>query len=66
MDTVNEIVKKIDEGKIVYLEEEADAKNLSWDAHPTFKGVFLKHLVKGEKTDGESGRSRPHALESVR
>jgi len=53
MATTNEIVKKIDGGKIIYLEKEMDAKELDWNAHPTFKGVFLKHLVKGEDTDGK-------------
>ncbi len=54
MTTRNEIVKKIDdEGKIVYLGNEIDVKNLVWNAHPTFRGVFLKHLVKGENTDGK-------------
>lgn len=50
MTTTNEIVKKIDEGKIIYLEKEMDAKELDWNAHPAFKGVFLKHLVRGEDT----------------
>lgn len=53
MAKTNEIVRKIDEGKIVYLEKEADTKNLGWNAHATFKGVFLKHLVKGEDTGGK-------------
>lgn len=54
MTTLNDIVKKIDEGKIVYLGKEIDAKELNWNAHPTFsKGVSLKHLVKGEDTDGQ-------------
>jgi len=51
MSTSSEIVKKVDEGKIVYLEKEMDAKDLDWSTHPTFKGVFLKHLVKGESTN---------------
>jgi len=53
MSTSSEIVKKVDEGKIVYLEKEVDAKDLVWNAHPTFKGVSLKHLVKGESTNGK-------------
>ena len=47
------IVRKIDEGKIVYLEEEVGVKNLDWNAHTAFKGVFLKHLVKSEHTGGK-------------
>jgi mannose-6-phosphate isomerase-like protein (cupin superfamily) len=53
MSTADEIVKKVGEGKIVCLEKEVDIKDLAWNAHPTFKGVFLKHLVKGESTNGK-------------
>ena len=53
MSTSREIVKKVDERKIVYLEEEIYAQDLAWNAHPAFKGVSLKHLVKGESTNGK-------------
>jgi quercetin dioxygenase-like cupin family protein len=49
----NEIVKSVEEGKIVFLERDVDAKYLVWNVHSTFKGVFLKHLVTGESTDGK-------------
>jgi quercetin dioxygenase-like cupin family protein len=29
-----------------------DAKSLPWNEHSSFKGVYLKHLVKGEMTEG--------------
>ncbi|QJB55772.1 cupin [Pseudodesulfovibrio sp. zrk46] len=29
-----------------------DAKNLSWNPHPSNAGVSLKHLVTGSETDG--------------
>ena len=48
---INEIVKKIAEGKIAYPEKEADAKDLDWTLYPNFNKVFLKHLVKEEDTD---------------
>ena len=51
MNTTSEIVKIIDEGKIIYLGKEVNAKSLNWNAHPTLKGVFLKHLIIGEDTD---------------
>ncbi|MDI6752379.1 MAG: cupin [bacterium] len=51
MSISSELVKKVDEGKVVYLEKEIDIKSLDWNAHPDFKGVFRKHLVKGESTD---------------
>ena len=53
MTVTNEIVKKIDEGKVIYLEKEIDAKELDWNEHPAFKGVFLKHLVKGGDTENK-------------
>lgn len=53
MTVSSEIVKKLDEGKVVCLEKETDVKELDWNAHSAFKGVFLKHLVKGEDTDGK-------------
>ena len=53
MSTTNEIVRKIDEGRIICLEKETDAKNPDWNEHRAFKGVFLKHLVKGEDTGGK-------------
>ncbi len=53
MATTNEIVREIDKGKIVCIDKEVNAKDLDWNAHAKFKGVFLKHLVKGEDTDGK-------------
>jgi len=51
--STNEIVKKIEEGKIVYLNKEQETASLKWNAHPTFKGVSLKHLIKGEETNSK-------------
>ena len=28
-------------------------ENLPWHEHPSFKGVFLKHIIKGERTDNQ-------------
>lgn len=39
--------------KIAYLNKEVEAAELEWNAHPAFQGVFLKHLVKGEATEGK-------------
>ncbi|MDD2443240.1 MAG: cupin [Desulfotomaculaceae bacterium] len=50
---MNETVKGISEGKIVYLEKEFDVENLDWNPHASFPGVYLKHLVKGESSDGK-------------
>lgn len=32
-------------GKIYFLEKEVDIDTLTWNPHPTFKGVYLKNLV---------------------
>ncbi|MEW6618883.1 MAG: cupin domain-containing protein [bacterium] len=53
MSTSSEMVKKVEEGKIVYFEKEVNVKDLEWNAHSVFKGVSLKHLVKGESTNGK-------------
>ncbi len=50
---MNETVKGISEGKIVYLDQEIDVKNLDWNPHASFQGVYLKHLVKGESSNGK-------------
>ncbi len=26
---------------------------VQWNNHPKFKGVYLKHLIKGDETDGQ-------------
>lgn len=50
---MNETVTGIDGGKIVYLDKEFDVSKLDWNPHPSFTGVQLKHLVKGESTSGK-------------
>ena len=43
----------VEQGEIFYQNKKILAKEIAWSAHPTFKGVYLKHLVKGEDTDGK-------------
>ena len=50
---MNETVRGISGGKIVYLDNESEVEGLAWNPHPSFKGVFLKHLVKGDSTNGK-------------
>lgn len=50
---MNETVKRISEGKIVYPEKEFSVTDLDWNPHPSFTGVFLKHLVKGDSSNGK-------------
>jgi quercetin dioxygenase-like cupin family protein len=44
---------KVEQGTIITPSKKTRSKELPWNAHPSFKGVYLKHLVKGEDTDGK-------------
>lgn len=39
-----------DKGKLYINGECVDVENLMWNEHAVFKGVFLKHIIKGETT----------------
>ena len=47
-----EIFAAISNGSIDHLDRVDRAGDLEWNAHPKFKGVHLKHLVKGADTGG--------------
>ena len=49
---VNGIIKKFEANKINYLDRDLNASELAWNKHPQFKGVYIKHLVKGQDTNG--------------
>ncbi|MEW6104593.1 MAG: LuxR C-terminal-related transcriptional regulator [bacterium] len=49
----SEIVRKIEKGKVVCLDKEQEIGILQWNAHPAFKGVFFKHLIKAESTNSK-------------
>ena len=40
------------DGNVIADGKTIDAKSLPWNEHSSFKGVYLKHLVKGEMTGG--------------
>jgi quercetin dioxygenase-like cupin family protein len=48
----SEAVISFRDGTIIVDGKTIDAKSLSWNEHSAFKGVYLKHLVKGEMTGG--------------
>jgi quercetin dioxygenase-like cupin family protein len=50
---MNKTVRGLSEGNIVYIDKELKVKDLEWNPHPSFAGVFLKHLVKGDSSDGK-------------
>jgi mannose-6-phosphate isomerase-like protein (cupin superfamily) len=39
-------------GSITYPDRDDQAADIQWNEHPKFKGVFLKHLIKGVDTSG--------------
>ena len=41
------------QGKLYINEQCIDIDNITWNEHAAFKGVFLKHLIKGECTDNQ-------------
>ncbi len=50
---MNEIVRELNEGRVVYTNRDLDVADLEWHPHPSFTGVFLKHLVKGDSSGGK-------------
>jgi mannose-6-phosphate isomerase-like protein (cupin superfamily) len=40
-------------GSVTYLGRDDSIGRVQWIAHPKFKGVYLKHLVKGADTEGK-------------
>ena len=47
----NVIAEAIDQGLTFLPQKALENKELAWNAHVTFKGVWLKHFIKGENTD---------------
>jgi quercetin dioxygenase-like cupin family protein len=44
---------KFKDGKILINGQTIEIEKLEWNEHPTFKGVSLKHLIKGESTNNQ-------------
>jgi quercetin dioxygenase-like cupin family protein len=42
----------LEQGQMILSTESRALSQLPWTPHPTFKGVFLKHLVKGADSGG--------------
>lgn len=40
-------------GKINHPSLEEETANINWNNHPTYQGVSIKHLIKGESTEGK-------------
>lgn len=48
-----DMVKQFSEGRVILNSKEETVNQLSWNDHPTFVGVALKHLITGKDTDNK-------------
>jgi quercetin dioxygenase-like cupin family protein len=47
-------MKQLFENESIFTHEaRTEIENLPWNASPVFKGVYLKHLIKGDETEGQ-------------
>jgi Uncharacterized conserved protein, contains double-stranded beta-helix domain len=47
----SDYLKKVLSERIYLMDKHIDIDTLKWNPHPTFKGVYLKHLITGKDTD---------------
>jgi quercetin dioxygenase-like cupin family protein len=40
-------------GSVFFTDGQQSVRELSWNPHPSFKGVYLKHLVSGKNTGNQ-------------
>jgi quercetin dioxygenase-like cupin family protein len=38
-------------GSVTFIDKSVSVSDLEWNSHPVFKGVYLKHLIRGNETD---------------
>ena len=49
----NLFLEKVFSANIYYFDKQDKIDALVWNAHPTFKGVYLKHLILGKETKNQ-------------
>ncbi|WP_088186123.1 cupin domain-containing protein [Desulfosporosinus sp. FKA] len=49
---MEKISKKFEKGIVVGLTDDVKTETIEWNEHNLFKGVYLKHLIKGIDTNG--------------
>lgn len=47
------LANQIANGTITLPEKKIQANQIDWVKHPAYKGVYLKHLIRGEQTNGQ-------------
>lgn len=50
---INEVFEAFNKGCLIVPEKTISFEQIEWSKHPTFEGVELKHIIKGEQTDGK-------------
>lgn len=48
---INEVFEAFNKGCLIVPEKTINFEQVEWSKHPTFEGVELKHIIKGEQTD---------------
>lgn len=51
--TTSELASLISNGTIETKYGQTNCSELNWNPHPAFEGVYIKHLITGDKTDGQ-------------
>ena len=49
----NPFLEKVLSSNIYFFDKQVKIEALEWNAHPTFKGVSLKHLISGKDTENQ-------------
>lgn len=50
---INNIFEEFNHGLLIKQFNKTELKDLSWNPHPKFHGVELKHIVTGSDTEGQ-------------
>jgi quercetin dioxygenase-like cupin family protein len=65
-DEMKTMAECLSKGLTACIDKNIAARDIAWVPHPTFKGVSLKHLIKGMETGGllssHMVRLEPHAV----
>ena len=49
----HDLVELMENGTVAFCDRDESAGNKTWNPHPKFKGVSLKHLITGKDTAGQ-------------
>ena len=49
----NLFLEKVLSGNVYFADKQEAIDNLVWNPHPTYKGVYLKHLILGKDTENQ-------------